>query len=142
MTREPVMIGAQVSIREAQEVFHMWGMRHLPVTNNDNELIGIVSERDIAKAYAGGLKGTTTVSEIMTEDPYKVLPHTPLGEVAQCMAENKYGCAIVVDVSMHVKGIFTTTDALFILAKMLHGPNDTNYKLLKIEDYIQSYKIA
>ena len=36
----------------------------------------------------------------------------------------------------HVKGIFTTVDALHILAKILRDPKDVDFKVLKISDYL------
>jgi len=142
MTQEPIMVSPRVSLRETQEILQIWGMRHLPVVDDDQRLIGVVSDRDIARAYSARLPGTTAVTEFMTANPYCVFPHTSVGEVAEVMAENKYGCAIIVDAGSQVKGIFTTTDALYVLARLLKRPEDSAFRVLNIADYIRQRQVV
>jgi acetoin utilization protein AcuB len=56
------------------------------------------------------------VAEAMTPEPYSVTPDAPLWEVAKHMAREKFGCAVVTDEGGAVVGLFTTTDALNVLA--------------------------
>ncbi|MFN8846075.1 MAG: HPP family protein [Bdellovibrionales bacterium] len=137
MTTRPVRIGTHVSIREAQEVMQMWGMRHLPITNDNDQLIGLVSDRDISRAYASGLRGHEFVTDIMIEDPFCVESYTKVSEVAQIMADRKYGSAIVVDVQKRVLGIFTTTDALWLLAKLMKSPDENRFRLIQVGEYLE-----
>ena len=61
----------------------------------------------------------------MTRDPYCVPVGTPLSEVAGQMAEHKYGSAIITNGIGQIVGIFTTTDAMRVLQKMLQSsPGD------------------
>jgi acetoin utilization protein AcuB len=137
MTTRPVRIGTHVSIREALEVMQTWGMRHLPVTNDNDQLVGLVSDRDINRAFARGMRGNEFVTEIMTEDPFCVESYTKVSEVAQIMADQKYGSAIVVDVQKRVLGIFTTTDALWLLAKLMKSPDENRYRVIQMGEYLE-----
>ena len=137
MTARPVKLGTHVTVREALEIMQIWGMRHLPITNDNDQLIGLVSERDINRAFANGMRGHEYVTDIMTEDPFCVESYTKVSEVAQIMADRKYGSAIVVDVQKRVIGIFTTTDALWLLAKLMKSPEETRYRLLQMGEYLE-----
>ncbi|MEZ4287293.1 MAG: CBS domain-containing protein [Polyangiales bacterium] len=82
------------------------------------QLVGIVSDRDLE--LVAGLNDvnpdTTSVRKAMTQVPYDVSPSTPLSQVVTTMVIHKYGSAIVTEHG-HVVGIFTTHDALKLLAK-------------------------
>ncbi len=142
MTAEPVTIGTGVSIREAQEIMQMWGMRHLPVTDHNDRLVGLVSDRDLSKGFSLGHASNQPVTQIMSENPYSVQSDASIAEVAQTMADNKFGCVVIVDLADQVKGIFTTVDALNILAKILQDPKDVDFRVLKIEEYLTQRRQA
>ncbi|MEK6775086.1 MAG: CBS domain-containing protein [Bdellovibrionota bacterium] len=142
MIKAPVRIGVQVTIQEAREVMQMWGMRHLPVTDESDQLIGIVSERDFSRMFGSNLKGRDPISEIMTVKPYAVFPETSLFEVVTEMAESKIGSVIIINFNREVIGIFTTTDAIKEFAKLLGNSENNDYRVKKISDYLVSQKSA
>ncbi len=119
MTRAPHTIGADQPLAEAERRMHEFRVRHLPVLDG-GRLVGIVSDRDVA--LVSGLPGVDAsaikVADAMSQDPYTVTSNTPLDEVAETMAKNRYGSAIVVD-DGQVSGVFTTTDALRVLAQTI-----------------------
>jgi CBS domain-containing protein len=55
------------------------------------------------------------VEEAMTAEPFTVAPDDDVKTVAAEMAKHRYGTAIVAE-NGHIRGIFTTTDALRALA--------------------------
>jgi acetoin utilization protein AcuB len=119
--RKPmVSIELDAPISRAIELMQEHDIRHLPVLDG-GRLVGIVSERDLAEGELLRPAGNTepSVAEAMTPEPYTVSPKTPLSEVAGAMAEHKYGCAVVVDAQGAVLEIFTTSDALRLLAATL-----------------------
>jgi acetoin utilization protein AcuB len=59
-----------------------------------------------------------TVGDFILEPPYSVAPDAPLREVAREMSARKCGSAVVVE-GEQVVGVFTTTDALTLLADVL-----------------------
>lgn len=50
MTSNPVSIRPDLSVEEATQVMLENGFRHLPVVDDDQRLIGIISIRDLARA--------------------------------------------------------------------------------------------
>ncbi|KYF69077.1 XRE family transcriptional regulator [Sorangium cellulosum] len=121
MTRSPHSIGADQKVGLARSLMRGHRVRHLPVLRG-GRLVGMISERDIywietLKEEEGD---DLLVSEAMSPSPYAVAPDAPLSEVVREMAERKYGSAVVLK-GEHVVGVFTTTDALAVLAALLTG---------------------
>jgi acetoin utilization protein AcuB len=116
MTAQPLTIGRDQTLAVAHSMMRDYGIRHLPVLEH-GELVGIVSERDIylLETLAGVDIALDRVDDAMTTDTYAVSPEAAIGEVAAIMAQHRYGCAVVMERD-RVIGIFTTTDALRIVA--------------------------
>jgi CBS domain-containing protein len=48
--KNPVTITPEASFFEARNLIHEKGIRHLPVVDKNNSLVGIVTDRDIREA--------------------------------------------------------------------------------------------
>ena len=118
MSAVPIAVQVGNDLGYAVERMQEHQIRHLPVLD-DERLAGVVSERDLAviESLVPNEWESISVAEAMTPDPYAVTPDTPVREVARVMADNRYGCAIVLDDRGKVCGLFTTTDALRLLSK-------------------------
>jgi acetoin utilization protein AcuB len=120
MTLAPETIQGDLTLAQARERMFGLGARHLPVVEQ-GELVGILSDRDIAlaEALSGDLE-RLLVRTAMTAQPFTCGPAAHLHAVAAEMAEHKYGTAIVVNREHpgHIVGLFTTTDALRALAQL------------------------
>lgn len=119
MTPSPHSVGKDQTLSVAHRLMREHGLRHLPVLDH-GKLVGIVSQRDLY--FIESIKGvdleTERVEEAMSQEVYCVSPEMRLDEVVEEMAEHKYGCVVVVD-AKKVVGVFTTTDALELLAERL-----------------------
>jgi len=122
--RNPITIRPEASFFEARSLIHDKGIRHLPVVDQENRLVGIVTESDIREAGPSDvatlsvkemtdLLGTLKVSEFMVprEKVVTITPDTLIEEAIQLMQDNKIGCLPVVEEGK-LYGIFTETDAL------------------------------
>jgi len=121
MTPSPHSIGMEQSLSVAHEMMSTHELRHLPVLSG-GKLVGLLSERDLY--YLESVAGIDTTKERveqgMSQDVYCASPEAKVEDVIREMTEHRYGCAVVVE-GAKVVGIFTTTDALRLLADMLHG---------------------
>lgn len=119
MTHDPVTIDGGLSVVDARQRLFQTNARHLPVYVGGH-LVGILSDRDLARVAAvdGFEDKNATAEQVCTPNPYVVGPDAPLAEVAQTLAEQKFGAALVMNEGQ-LLGIFTTTDALHALVAQL-----------------------
>ena len=121
MTKTPLTVVSSATVAEAAQLMNARHVRHLPVVSGEGNVVGLLSERDVA--LLSGLDGldpsAMIVAVAMAKQPYTVAPNTPIADVATAMAEHKYGSCIVVD-GKKVVGVFTTVDACRGLAAA-HG---------------------
>jgi acetoin utilization protein AcuB len=122
--RNPITISPEASFFEARNLIHEKGIRHLPVIDKTNHLVGIVTDSDIREAAPSDatllsvqelnyLLGKLKVSAFMTpkQKLITITPDTLIEEAAQLMHDNKIGCLPVLE-KEKLYGIFTETDAL------------------------------
>ena len=122
--KNPVTINPEASFYEARNLIHEKGIRHLPVVDKKNSLVGIVTDRDIREAAPSDatllsvqelnyLLGKLKVSSFMTPKAklITITPDTLIEEAVQLMHDNKIGCLPIVE-GKKLYGIFTETDAL------------------------------
>jgi acetoin utilization protein AcuB len=119
MTPQPITIGRGESLATAHEMMRAHDCRHLPVLEH-GELVGVLTQRDLylLETIAGIDLTKDHVDDAISNEAYAVPPDAPLDEVARHMATQKYGCAVVIERG-RVIGIFTTTDALRVLASQV-----------------------
>jgi CBS domain-containing membrane protein len=120
MTREVVTLDANEALVVADDVMGLARIRHMPVLDEDEVVIGLVSQRDLfrgalARALGYGefaqkkLLGIMRVKEVMTTELVTVSPEAPLVEAAKLMTDRKIGCLVVVEEGK-LAGILTESD--------------------------------
>ena len=102
----------------------MWKQQTGSLLVMDGEdLVGIVTERDVLKAVAGGGNlEETLVSEVMSKDLVTVGPGTSLREAAKVMADRWIRHLPVVD-SGKLVGVISQRDLAGVLAGALNEPD-------------------
>jgi CBS domain-containing membrane protein len=132
MTSEPAALGPHDDLAALYDLLDTRHVRHVPVVDEDGDLVGLVTHRDLLRCALGGesdlplslqveMLTQKTVGEIMTSDPETADPDTGIGAAAQIMLENKYGCLPIVEGSRLV-GILTESDFVRYLAERERGP--------------------
>ena len=118
MTPVPYSVGDDQTLAEASLRMRDLDVRHMPVMRG-SRLVGILSQRDVAvhKARSTAHLDELMVADAMTREPYHVPSTTLLAEVARTMGTHRYGATLIVD-DGEVKGIFSTTDGMFVLARL------------------------
>jgi acetoin utilization protein AcuB len=126
MTRSPHTIGVEQSLAVARRLMQENHVRHLPVLHG-GDLVGVLSDREVASFEALPGSGRLTVEEAMAADVFVTSEQAPLDGVAEEMARRQVGSAVVVEGSDRTKvlGVFTGIDALRALADALRSPPAT-----------------
>jgi acetoin utilization protein AcuB len=122
MTPSPYSIEIDAPLRMAQGLMAEHGIRHLPVIDENGDLVGVLADRDLKRSLDPSIglppKNELFVRDVCVLDPYVVDPGEPLDRVLLEMAERHFGSALVVEEGKPV-GIFTATDACRSFAEFL-----------------------
>jgi CBS domain-containing protein len=96
LRKEPVVCGAERSVREAAAIMHARSVGSVVVVDADSRPIGIFSERDLVAAVAGALD-SQPVSEHMSREPVALPAHAFAYEAALAMIGNRIRHVLVTD---------------------------------------------
>lgn len=107
------------SIKDAIDLLLENKIRHLPITNKEGQVVGVLSDRDIKDATPSNLIESqqhdiyaTPIEGIMTKNPLIGHPLDFVEEVATIFYDQKIGCLPIVSNGKLV-GIITETDLLY-----------------------------
>jgi acetoin utilization protein AcuB len=117
----PICVGPDVKIPQVISLMEENSIRHLPVINENEEAIGIITDRDVSTVRSFAFSEDISAVDLMTPDPLTVSSGTSLIDAAFEMSEVKIGSLIVNDEHGRVMGIFTSTDGLNALVEVLRG---------------------
>ncbi|WP_185903057.1 CBS domain-containing protein [Bacteriovorax stolpii] len=149
MSKDLITINNDVPIIDAYRLMKEKDIRHLPVVDHNQRIIGILSDRDVQKAmvakkldeYYCETPTDNKVSSFMNSPVYMVNEKTDLKAVAKIMIREKISSLIVENDEHDITGIVTTTDMLAYilqtLEKMDHNPNWTQWTM---SYYLNSHK--
>ncbi|MBS1118206.1 MAG: hypothetical protein H6Q90_434 [Deltaproteobacteria bacterium] len=130
MTAPVVALFAEQSLPLAEDIMKFKHLRHLPVVDDANRLVGLVSHRDLLRAQVSSLSGLTEserharqdhirISEIMTRDVWTVLPDTPASNAGRLLLDHRFGCLPVINHLGALIGIVTERDYVRFAIKAL-----------------------
>ena len=91
MTQRPRAVTAQMTVREAARLMDEEDVGSLPVVDDEERLIGIVTDRDVAVRVVGrGLDSdTTVVGEVASRDVVSLTPDHDLDDALKLMAQQQ-----------------------------------------------------
>jgi acetoin utilization protein AcuB len=124
MTRKVITVDPDKTVFEAQELMAHNHIRHLPVIDQDQQLIGIVTDRDIRSALPYNfIKDSCspeqreeicslTVKDVMTDDPITVSPTYTIQDALLLIQKSKVGALPVVEDDGKLSGILSVRDLL------------------------------
>ncbi len=128
MTRPVIAIRQDATAEAAWKLMKTKGVRHLPVLDARERLVGMVTDRDLRQLIldprlAGASRAAATlagvpVERVMTVGVISVGPEADLHEAACLMHEKKIGALPVVE-DGRVIGMLTEWDLLGALVEML-----------------------
>ncbi len=129
MVPNPITIGPQATVAEADALLEERHIRHIPVLDGDR-LVGMITDRDVRLAsmprprkepkHSDALLKLIRVEQLMTRDLVTVTPVTPIGEAARLMLEQRLGALPVLEGDRLV-GIISQGDLLKALLALLRS---------------------
>lgn len=116
MSTALVTVKANDGLTSARAEMQVGTIRHLPVVDDRNRLVGVISDRDILAAH-----GAKRVVDIMTRDVITIRPDASAVDAATVMLDNKISSVLVVDDDGTLVGMVTQTDYLDLARRSLLG---------------------
>jgi len=121
MTSPVIYIGPQTTLPEAHRLMAEHNFRRLPVVDNNDQLIGMVTRGDVRGAEPSQatslsvwelnyLLSKLCVEEIMTHSPITVPEEATIGEAARLMLNYRVSGLPVVNQHGRLVGIITESD--------------------------------
>ena len=111
MSRNPIAILPEASIQEAIELMKEHSIRHLPVVDGEERLVGWVSDTDLRGVFIASMIEELTVGDVMIADPITVSSSDVLEQAALLITKHKIGGMPVLEDGKLV-GIITVVDIL------------------------------
>lgn len=129
MTSDPYTLRETDTINDAWEVMIGKHIRHIPIINNDNHVLGLVTQRDVlaatepgailkAKTASHEIKSDIRLADIMIRDVKVIHQSDSLRQAALYIQAHKYGCLPVV-MDDQLVGIITDSDFIDIAINLL-----------------------
>lgn len=104
-------------------------VRHFPVVNDDDKLVGIISDRDLRRpewvdeapdiSHIYNLDDELTVKDLMSTNMVVAHTYESLHKVTRVLIEHRYGALPVLNKEEELVGILSATDLLQALEMLL-----------------------
>ena len=132
MIRNVLCLQDTQTLKDAHQLIRDKGIRHIPIVNDQQELVGVLSQRPLLAfmlqavdsgglPYANKLEARTAVRELM--DPaLTITEQTLLTTAAHTLLSNKQACLIVTD-GKKVAGILSPIDFIRCALHFLERKN-------------------
>ena len=119
MSTDLITLEQTETVSKAAETMTEHNIRHIPIVGSQNQVIGIISQRDVLKA--GVLSGSDRpISDIMTTEILSTHPKNSLRAAGLTLQKHKYGCLPVIDNDALV-GIITDSDFVGVAINLIEG---------------------
>ncbi|MFD2640271.1 acetoin utilization AcuB family protein [Piscibacillus salipiscarius] len=124
MKKDVITLEPHHTIKEALSLLNEHHIRHIPIVNEYNSVVGIISDRDIRDAAPSTLEKIQNedtlnhqVSSIMTSPVITVHPLDFIEEIASIFYEHEIAC-VPVTKDNRIVGIVTEKDLLYTLIQL------------------------
>lgn len=121
MTTAVITMKPEDTLDAADAEMKLAGIRHIPVVDDRNHLVGILSDRDILRELHRRGSKKLSVREIMTKRVHTIREGAPAHEAARIMLEHKISAVPVVGRDQQLVGVVTETDFLRVAHDALGG---------------------
>ncbi|MCP4767565.1 MAG: CBS domain-containing protein [Gammaproteobacteria bacterium] len=119
MSLVPITIRDDTAYWEAFDIMQEKDLHHIPVVNESNAVVGLITRRDLQIAAMHFKEASVDVSEVMHSPVVTISPGERLSEAAKQMIDNRIGGLPVLDSNGQIVGILTETDLLRALIDQL-----------------------
>ena len=111
MTSEVELLDVRATVRDAARMMRDLNIGFLPVVDDAQQLVGVLTDRDIAVRVVAENHGpSVAVDQVMTEDVITCDPEDDVERAEALMAVNQKSRLVCVDETGHVAGVISLAD--------------------------------
>jgi acetoin utilization protein AcuB len=129
MTPDPICGHPEMPVTEAQALMREKNIRHLPIVDEENKLVGLITQRSLSRALPSDVSSFSRfeisyilarikVRDVMARDVITIDGETAIEEAARIMADRRIGCLPVMR-GGELVGIITDNDLFTIMVDLL-----------------------
>ena len=122
MTRQVVSIGPDMGVREAFFIMKENSIRHLPIVEENDKLVGIISDRELRRpnwvdeahdiSHVYYLDNSMLVSDVMITNVHVLHTYDTLKKAVSVLLDKHIGAAPVLDKNGDLVGMLSAIDLL------------------------------
>jgi acetoin utilization protein AcuB len=118
MVPNPITVTIQTSVQQAIDLMKINSIRHLPVADVHQQLLGLVTLSDLKQALIPSMLGDLTLADMMVKNPLTVGPDDDIEIAAQLIYKHKVS-GLPVTRRGKLVGILTESDILRAFIDMM-----------------------
>lgn len=142
MTTELITISPSMNLADARTLMQENRIHHLPVVNEDNDLVGLLTLTDVLAATDSRLRDEESrihardihVRDVMVNDVITVDARASLRQAALFIEKHKIGCLPVVR-DRKLMGIITDTDFVAVAINLLEQLEESEDEDVDLDDF-------
>ncbi|MBL0714284.1 MAG: CBS domain-containing protein [Desulfosarcina sp.] len=146
MRTDLITVPPETTLVAAQEILEQKKINHLLIVDRSNELLGIVSDRDLKRSWASSattlsknelmyLLDQVTVADIMTKKTLTITPATTIERAALQMNQHRINALPVLE-DDNLVGIITSRDVMGVLLEAIGIEKDSARLTVLVKDRI------
>ena len=131
MTPDPITVSPDIPIIEAQQKMQRHNIRHLPVVDQSNHVVGLLTRETMLQAVPWSQSALSTLEtqyilskikagKVMIQDVITITEDVAVEEAARIMVDKKIGCLPVVRDEALI-GIITDYDLIVVSSHLLES---------------------
>lgn len=109
--KHPIVINRTALLQEAVQLMKQHNIRHLPVVDDDGDLVGFVTESDLRQFSFPSMVEDIPVHQVMVTNPRTIDANASIEEAARIIHDKKIGGLPVMEDGRLV-GVITASDLL------------------------------
>ncbi|MFN4045738.1 MAG: CBS domain-containing protein [Acidilobaceae archaeon] len=133
MTRKPIVIEENSTVKKAAYILLKNKIGGLPVVDKEGRLTGIITRTDIAKAFSERYRGIYTVEEIARREVSIARGSHSISYIIKLINADPSGKVVIVDENMKPIGVIAKRDIALLEPLMITRKGKETYRKYKAE---------
>lgn len=140
MSKDPVTIGAEETVREAARIMVEKNLSCLPVMLN-RELVGIITKTDMTRLFSEKFRNMLKVRDLMRNPP-EVRETLPVKKVLKLFSKNREDAILIVGSKGRPVGFLTERDLFFYDTSRVKGYSVVNTEFGRMSSEIKEKRVS